>query len=597
MIQRKEFRRAISSGLHLLIESSKPTSDKPDPNKQQSLSILSSYTKNFLPPIFTFLLTDIDPSDRSSIENTVKSLLSISDSSYIISSFNNVIMKLLNATTEKMKVDEEPDIESNTEKKNYSTAVNLTRLCELYIDYLDLQNLDILLRTIRPLLAGKNLRLSKQAFKVFYSLCKKRNEFLKKKFDEVVQILEESTPAGNEKIKTGKYRILIIISLFEGKYNLEIHNKFLPEIILYLLVNNTKTRNSATEALLLLSKLAVKESQLPNFINTICAGLALDEHFSNASLIALTKITDIYQHLSPEYLFSFTQTISKFLKGNRPPSSVNAALQVLKSTISLLPDDKIVTVIQSLSEEVKLWNNRRRQKFIMLFAEILRESKQDQESLMKWFGFWNIVVRKVQHINSKKAAKREKRKLENKEKKKREYMDEQKPLQKPKVTTTKKKGTWIVEDNEIIDFLESSASTHVVTSNPAKKRKREEHFPVSEDGRFIIADPDENKTTESEQIEGEEPIIENSSSLDYDPLFKIMKQGTKSETKKKLSKNSTTKKVGGDVRKKNAKYEPYAYLPLKAGQLNKRRRQTAHKAYKDILTKPSQTGRGIRKRR
>jgi len=218
--------------------------------------------------------------------------------------------------------------------------------------------------------------------------------------------------------------------------------------------------------------------------------------------------------------------------------SVNAALQVLKATISLLPNDKIVNVIQSLSEEVKLWNNRRRQKFIMLFAEILRESKQDQESLMKWFGFWNIVVRKVQHINSKKAAKREKRKLENKEKKKREYMDDEKPkVQKPKVTTTKKKGTWIVEDNEIIDFLESSASTHVVTSNPGKKRKREEHFPVSDDGRFIIADPDENKTTvESEQQteDGEEPIIENnSSSMDYDPLFKKPKQGTKSETKKK----------------------------------------------------------------
>jgi len=86
---------------------------------------------------------------------------------------------------------------------------------------------------------------------------------------------------------------------------------------------------------------------------------------------------------------------------------------------------------------------------------------------------------------------------------------------------------------------------------------------------------------------------------DYVPLFQKSKLKKKSlrNTKPGLTSNKQIRrKTGGDVRKKTDKYEPYAYLPLKAGQLNKRRRQTAHRTYKQILSKPSLTGRGIRKK-
>jgi len=156
-----------------------------------------------------------------------------------------------------------------------------------------------------------------------------------------------------------------------------------------------------------------------------------------------------------------------------------------------------------------------------------------------------------------------------------------------------------VEDNNVIDFLESSATSHVVTTNPGKKRKMEDPFPVSEDGRLIINDPEQPIENTEEMVETNEQIKE------YEELFEKNKEKIEKNKEKKrksmpnsiYSKKSAQKKAGGDVRKKNAKYEPFAYLPLKAGQLNKRRRQTAHKAYKQILSKPSLTGRGIRKGR
>jgi len=66
---------------------------------------------------------------------------------------------------------------------------------------------------------------------------------------------------------------------------------------------------------------------------------------------------------------------------------------------------------------------------------------------------------------------------------------------KPKTTD----GTWVVEgktDDEIIDFLESSATKHVVSSDPAKstqKRNVDNIFQKAEDGRFIVEDMEEEE--------------------------------------------------------------------------------------------------------
>jgi len=124
---------------------------------------------------------------------------------------------------------------------------------------------------------------------------------------------------------------------------------------------------------------------------------------------------------------------------------------------------------------------------------------------------------------------------------------------------------------------------------------------TGEDGRLIIIDPEqpqpeENKDdTKMDDEDDEDDSIKPGKVVKQLPRRKLQKGKVKAgqPISKKASK---LKKAGGDVRKKNAKYEPFSYIPLKAGQLNKRRRQTAHQAYKQVLTKPSIKGRGIRKK-
>jgi len=205
------------------------------------------------------------------------------------------------------------------------------------------------------------------------------------------------------------------------QYNSQIQNKLLPELIFYLLENNTRTRNYATEALQHVSNLAIIEKQLPNLINTLCAGLALDPHFANASLSALTKLSKDLHNLSPEYLYTFGQTILQFLKGERGTSSVYAALEILKVTISLLPEESMLKALQILSEEVKSWEIKKKQKFMMPIAQILQ--KQDGDMLLKMFGYWNTVVKQVQTMKTKKSSKKGKSQVRKKRKKnKREFI-------------------------------------------------------------------------------------------------------------------------------------------------------------------------------
>jgi len=80
-----------------------------------------------------------------------------------------------------------------------------------------------------------------------------------------------------------------------------------------------------------------------------------------------------------------------------------------------------------------------------------------------------------------------------------------------------------------------------------------------------------------------------------------VKKGLKNKPLKSNSVHSAirykAKKAGGDVLRKDAKFEPYAYMPLDPKQLNKRRRFQAHKQYESALIVTSKKGRAISKRK
>jgi len=96
-------------------------------------------------------------------------------------------------------------------------------------------------------------------------------------------------------------------------------------------------------------------------------------------------------------------------------------------------------------------------------------------------------------------------------------------------------GTWIIEgktDDDVLDFLASSANKHIVKKNPKKNNKRkldDQEFEKDEQGRMIIEDEDDNDVDMEDSGEDEDMISENPP--------KRFKLSTKKSDKKKYLEN------------------------------------------------------------
>jgi len=165
----------------------------------------------------------------------------------------------------------------------------------------------------------------------------------------------------------------------------------------------------------------------------------------------------------------------------------------------------------------------------------------------------------------------------------------------------------------------------VLSTDPSrlkKKRKLEETFEKADDGRFLVEDlPEEenlkkfvrkrfkgatvaNDQTDGRDTNNDEEVKEEREENQQRKRQKILQKNLgkggqiSAATRLKLAKEHQSKSGGaanfaasrfkttkaqGDVKKKDSKYEPFAYVPLDPRQLNKRRRLHAHKNFKSVM--------------
>jgi ribosomal RNA-processing protein 12 len=179
-------------------------------------------------------------------------------------------------------------------------------------------------------------------------------------------------------------------------------------------------------------------------------------------------------------------------------------------------------------------------------------------------------------------------------------------------------GAWLKEDEDIVDFMDSSVANKVITTRPEGKstnpsqRAIKHNFKTTQDGRLIITESEEK----GEKI-SKKRVVED----DLDDLFESMEAGPLKKRKRNMLsdsamddndddsrkmkykaggggihrsinkfKDSTTdtgkeyksKKGVGDVKKSN-KVDPYAYLPLQFQSLNKRKKMKSSGQFKNLV--------------
>jgi ribosomal RNA-processing protein 12 len=209
----------------------------------------------------------------------------------------------------------------------------------------------------------------------------------------------------------------------------------------------------------------------------------------------------------------------------------------------------------------------------------------------------------------------------------------------PTATASGNRDVWVREgadDDAVLDFLDPQAAHRFVSINPARSKGARNAgkdvsssssfggFTVSDDGRFIVDDADDdddhgdgrkgrkaNRTSGMDMdVDGDDDGARkkrkrrmgsgDSSDEDSDHQDAPQRQpqqrpasATAASSAKRSKLNSgdkhekqaanSSKTQPGDAKRRGAKFEPYAYVPLNPKFLNKRRRQGAAKQYESVV--------------
>lgn len=176
------------------------------------------------------------------------------------------------------------------------------------------------------------------------------------------------------------------------------------------------------------------------------------------------------------------------------------------------------------------------------------------------------------------------------------------------------------EEDDPLNFLDPKVSQRVLATNPGLKRgtKKEHGFKVTSDGRLIIREEEEDNVKDND---GEiKDILEETGvkskkvqkrkfkddnldeEMDFEPELKY-KAGGSGIHRPLSSRDSGTeyksKKGKGDIKMKG-KHDPYAYIPLRKAQLNRRKRAKLQGQFKGMVRgaqKGAQSGKKMQKKK
>eukprot|EP00039_Didymoeca_costata_P010563 m.142568 g.142568 ORF g.142568 m.142568 type:complete len:1264 (+) comp14880_c0_seq1:1287-5078(+) len=527
-------------------------------------------------------------------------------------------------------------------------------------------NVPVLYSLSQQFLLSENWSLQKKAFRGLAQVCSNgESDFLVKIADEIQSFIVKSMLVA---APAAKHHRLNAIGCLSGYLNSEQLERFIPEIIAEVILCckevNERAREAAFDCLITLGN-AIWENQtgtytLSNYVDNVVAGLAgQTPHMQSATIIALSRL-----------LYQFTEEISKgqieqilqsncLLLQSNSREVLKSAIGLAKVAVVMVPLDNFEPFLPSYVENLVVHAGPAfRMRVRMIFERFIRK-----------FGFEKILDltpedHKKMVLNIRKRKDREKRKAREAKESRMITQDNVQAANKHRKPTyeelindsddesedetsnyrvNKVKGRpmgkpgrdmFIKEDDEDepLNFLDArAASTKLRSTKPQekkRKRKEEEPFPILEDGRMLVLDP-EAKDAGRENADAQASLIQAVDDLDDGVTFgKGIHRDRASDRKKarrpwgqeeedvesdeeddRQSKSIKRVKVAGsEYRAKKArgdmtlagKQQPYAYLPFDRSQLNRRKKAKAVGKFKSMVSgaqKGSKSGKKAFRRR
>ncbi|KAK8775267.1 hypothetical protein V5799_031383 [Amblyomma americanum] len=566
---------------------------------------MTRYSKNFLPILFNIYTSEATSSGAEGVRlaayETIKPFVRVADDKLCSALFFSASARLLSG-----------EISTHAKHAVLDLARSLVRKMAP-------ENVQRLYLLGKANLEDSDRRVQKKAYRVLEEICRFPTPtckvFVEKHLTELSEVLVESLQSITPGSRAPRLRCLLLLI---GNLSVQ-HKSFaltaLREAVLCIKVNASKVRQAAYEIVIAVGKALIRwqpedpDAAVKELVLQLTAGFTGGSYLVSCTILALATALYEFKGTYSKAIMNAVMEAVQIVISSPNREVVQAALYFVRMLFVILSTEELSQHLQTLVPNLCCMSEDCRKHFRLKLRDIFAK-------LIRKFGYENIVG--LVPESYRKLAVRV-RKLEQRKKRKKKARELQ-VMQEDNVVSSavpgkacvegieqilqsssedesekvcdksqgRKKTTvaaraWIEEQGEddIVDFLDTSAGKQILSTDPKAAPKSEGKCPfeITKDGRLLIVDPESAKAQKkgepaSDTEEAANNLLEALSHYktkkrkmpqDADDGVETWGTGSGAGPSKK---RRTEKASDGDARK--GKLEPYTYVPLSRTSLNKR---------------------------
>ncbi|XP_068424787.1 RRP12-like protein [Clinocottus analis] len=605
--ERPDLRLTVCQALRTIVNKSCST--------EEEKAEVGRFSKNFLPILFNVYNQQPEAGEsgtyRMAVLDTIKVYLTITDT--------QMVCTFLQKATERL---------SSSDSTEF-TRMSMMDLVVAMAPSLDEATLTKTFELIRPYLETKEPGMQKKAYRVLEEMCGGEGDdcrsFVVNNLETLKVVLLETLKNASSPAKRPRLKCLIHIVKRLDEEHIDFITTLLPEVIICTKEVSVGARKNAYTLLVEIGNAFVRFhgntiDATEQYLPLVYAGLTGSVTMITCTVLALTRL--VFEYKDAIDLNTREQLLHNvcLLLTSRTREIVKAALGFIKVILFIMDPKTLASHAALMMEGVGNIKDDVRRHFRTKLKNIFTK-------FIRKFGF--KMVKKMlpaEHhkvlTNIRKQEARTKRQKQVSEDQDDSDSEDEAPKTKSqsiediladsdsdlsedegkKKYAQKKTGkpqkakAWLKEggEDDPLNFLDPKVSQRVLATNPARKKsaKVEHGFKVTSDGRLIIREDDAEDAKDNDEGEMkdilEEAGVKSKKSqkrnfqndnfdedMDIQPQLKYKAGGSGIHRalggREDTGSDYKSKKGKGDV-KKVGKHDPYAYIPLKKSQLNRRKR-------------------------
>uniref|UniRef100_A0A8D3E909 Ribosomal RNA processing 12 homolog n=1 Tax=Scophthalmus maximus TaxID=52904 RepID=A0A8D3E909_SCOMX len=571
------------------------------------------FSKNFLPILFN--VYSLQPAAgesgtyRMAVLDTIKVYLTVTET--------QMTCTLLQKATDRL---------SSTETTEF-TRLSMMDLVVAMAPFVDEVTMTKTFELIRPYLETKDQGMQKKAYRVLEEMCGGEREecrsFVVANLEMLKVVLLENLKNASSPAKRPRLKCLLHIVKRLSEEHKDFITALLPEVIICTKEVSVGARKNAYNLLVEIGSAFVRfcgntKDAMEQYLVLVYVGLTGSVTMITCTVLALTRLVFEYKDsievtVMEQLLYNICVLLS-----SRTREIVKAALGFIKVILFIMDPKTLASHVTVMMEGVGNVKDDVRRHFRTKLKNIFTK-------FIRKFGFELVKsMLPAEHhkvlVNIRKAEARTKRRKQATEQQDDSESDDEAPQTKSesiedilaesdsdlsedegkgqKKTGKQKKGrAWLREgvEDDPLNFLDPKVSQRVLATNPQRKKstKSAHGFKVTSDGRLIIKDDEEedDKDKEMKDILEEAGVKSVSTDIcDTGTMFSFFPPHSAGGSgihrpiggSQEIGGDYKSSKGKGDVKKKG-KLDPYAYIPLKKAQLNRRKRAKLQGQFKGMV--------------